>query len=963
MVRATVVALAARGPSFLPSLFSVLHNLDPPVQETLIPVLAGMGPVTLPPLLTALSREPEIAGFAEDLVAALGEPGTGTLLDILIADPPLADGSLLLLDPPGRDTATLIASRVGTVPPEARERLLALLIRAGPDALFPLIELLSSEEEDLRLSAAATIAQFGKAASGPLVKVMAREGSQGGAAQAVLVHLKEDAIPALVSCLYQEDEATRKTAVSCLAEIGETAAPALVVLLSSPEPAAAVAATEALVRIGEPALPWCVDSLESQTDEGRDRALKVLVRGGPAGIPLLTEAMRNPREPVRNTAVFTLALIGEPAVLALTGLLHDPAPIVRSGAAVALSRMGAPAIGPLVKELGSGNTDSRNAALVTLVRLGPLASPALVEAFFSHQDLIREYAKRALVMIGAPALPALIDRIGAVDETTSTEFSHIMTRMGRKGRDALYEALPGSPRPLRRIIAGQIRHFPDVPTDLTVRTALFFAMEDWERLVLEGEPALPVLFEGFSDEDPEIREACAQAAAAIGECALPGLVRCLSSSGPRVRDTARMALVRSGEPGISVLVPLLSGSDPALADQAAETLLLIGGPALPFLNKAALTGDTATLAPTTTLLGRMGEPGFSILVSLLGDPERGPYAIRALARTGSPAVPALLRVIRSGTRAASRQGAVALSLLEEPRAGLILDALSVSSGDETQNLCAALETGGKPWVPCIIGWFREHPGERPADQAVTEIVSALVQDDREALLGLLASKVPIFMTEASRLLSAIGPDIVPDLIRLAGETDPGLRPVILSTIQSVGPEAAPVLTETAMNEDAPLPSRTCCITALGNLDKKESDPVLIALTRDRDPSVRAVAMQTVRLTAAGKEACKAGLYDPEPDVAGISARRIGLMGREGIGPLMEAVSHPSGHVRRSAVIGLAVLGEPAVYLLSRTLWDPDPLVRTAAARAFEDLGIVPEYALDALRLESIRSGSGGGVRG
>ncbi len=162
----------------------------------------------------------------------------------------------------------------------------------------------------------------------------------------------EKAVPALVRCLYEESDMTRRNACYALNAVGAPAVGELRNALKySPEHVRANAA-EALGDLGtkaEPAVPALVETLQDESASVQARAIEALgttSQSSALAVPALTKALEDPNEGVRRNAVFALSRIGENAADAVEGLenlLFDGNRYIRGNAVHALHRIGTPA--------------------------------------------------------------------------------------------------------------------------------------------------------------------------------------------------------------------------------------------------------------------------------------------------------------------------------------------------------------------------------------------------------------------------------------------------------------------------------------------------------------------------------------------------------------------------------------------------------------------------------------------
>ena len=176
--------------------------------------------------------------------------------------------------------------------------------------------------------------------------------STGLQAAYALPQFGEQAVAALVRCLYDDPEMTRRNACYALNAVGSPAVDALCNALKDPSEQVRDNAAEALGDLGrkaESAVPALVEALSDESGRVRVRTAEALGTAGQSSsvaAPSLAKALADPNDGVRRNAIFALARIGKDAdgaVEGLQNLLFDANRYVRGDAVYALYRIGTPA--------------------------------------------------------------------------------------------------------------------------------------------------------------------------------------------------------------------------------------------------------------------------------------------------------------------------------------------------------------------------------------------------------------------------------------------------------------------------------------------------------------------------------------------------------------------------------------------------------------------------------------------
>lgn len=226
-----------------------------------------------------------------------------------------------------------------------------------PRAIGPLIAALYSDNTQLQLEAARSLARIGKPAVAALIATLRHESPQvWKLAAAALVKIGRPAVSRLLQALEREDETARVLIIEILAQIGDPSAiPAYMHALASPDRAVVTAAALALARSGHDAVnPLLIAAHNFQNRTIQRHAVEVLKALGEVSVAPLLELMRIGTDLERNQAAWILGRIGKPAVPGLLEALQHADARVRYAAAWSLgytrSRAAVPALTLLLSD-------------------------------------------------------------------------------------------------------------------------------------------------------------------------------------------------------------------------------------------------------------------------------------------------------------------------------------------------------------------------------------------------------------------------------------------------------------------------------------------------------------------------------------------------------------------------------------------------------------------------------------
>jgi cyclophilin family peptidyl-prolyl cis-trans isomerase/HEAT repeat protein len=346
------------------------------------------------------------------------------------------------------------------------------------------------------------------------------------------------------------------------------------------------------------------------------------------------------------------------------------------------------------------------------------------------------------------------------------------------------------------------------------------------------------------------------------------LIRLLNDPQARVRRRAALAIGRVGLPsGIAPLEQTLGDVEPEVRQVAAFALGLIGDtrarPALtaalgdqqPLVQGRAaealgLIGDKADAVPIAAMVQAHVKAG--VLANLLPDDLSYPLAAEveaarlglfALARLG--VYDALASVVLDGAgQPVSRWWPVAYAVQR------------VSDAKATPALLALLQTPGR-YTPAFAA---KGLATAKAPQAVAPLRDMVEQRRAD----------PSVVIQAIRALAAIGdPSVAPTLIKLVADValDPTLRHEAMTALVAVaGADASDLMVD--LSSDASPAVRAAAMRALARIDPDTLMATLAGLDADRDWTVRAAQAATLATLSAGQGHARLEvmLADPDPRV-------------------------------------------------------------------------------------------------
>ncbi len=398
----------------------------------------------------------------------------------------------------------------------------------------------------------------------------------------------------------------------------------------------------------------------------------------------------------------------------------------------------------------------------------------------------------------------------------------------------------------------------------------------------------------FSDPDPEVRLAVADAALAIR----------LPEAGGRV-------------------VKWLSDSDARVREAAAEVLAVLASPAgVSGLGRALEDPEASVRAAAALALGSSRSPDASLF--LLGhlddtDPEVRHAVIAALEDLGDPrAVVPLIGRIQEQRAALRRQAAAALGTLGDLRAASAL-IVTLADGDAGVRGAAATSLGKLRAEDAVwsLGALLQTEADPEVQGAVLDSLGAVgTAASVEAILRALGVAHPAGARVEAALANA-GEAAIPSLERCVFQPSaPGAADICIGALGAIGGEPARAVIERALRQGAG--SATSALTALGRVGDPKALPTVLEFLTSAAPAERRAAIDaTGQLLAPDRDL---GLA-VEPIVLALNrahgarleqAALIGLLGRTGspraAASLFPAASSNDAYLRAVALEAIGELG-------------------------------------------------------
>ncbi len=481
-----------------------------------------------------------------------------------------------------------------------------------------------------------------------------------------------------------------------------------------------------------------------------------------------------------------------PAVPWLIKALDDPDGSIRFAAAHSLGQIGAdPAevVPALARSLRKADGFTKGIIGLALARFGAAAIPTLLDATRDGDYRVRYEGVRALRLIGPAARMAegrFVEMLEDSNPGNRVEAAYALWLLG----------------PDRRWLDVLIRSLED-PDDFAQVTAASFLTS----IGPEAEPAIPTLIRGLADPSDFAKGRSSAVLAAIGPravSAIPALLR--SARGPNKAYLIRDVLVRIGPGAVPELVVGLD--DPDVREAVAQALGRIGKSSSPALSR--LRALMATAPPRDRVVNALAiwridgdRAVVPVLASVLLGDEFLPRALALSAleeirADAESAIPTLIGILHHENRF-TRQGAAKVLGAIGPGASGSIPALRAMLHDqETSN---RIEAARALWriersrlaVDALAGG----PGGSKTRHTSAVLALGEIGPEAGAALPALieALEVDSIFGKAivAEVLGKIGPAArvaVPRLVEIHNDLHNTERPSFAKAIKALDPEAA-----------------------------------------------------------------------------------------------------------------------------------------------------------------------------
>ena len=469
--------------------------------------------------------------------------------------------------------------------------------------------------------------------------------------------------------------------------------------------------------------------------------------------------------------------------------------------------------------------------------------------------------------------------------------------------------------------------------------------------------AVPALIEQLNDGSPMVRAHAAHALGQIGSTAKPAasaLSKLIGDKDLRVRREAARAYIRI-KPGPEVSIPLfnklLKESAPEVRIHAMAAIADMGKAAVPGLTKALEHKEAAYWA--------------SLLLADIGPDS-------------APAVPALVKLLKTDDRPEVRREAVLALANIGPAAAEAVPELAKALGEEgsfiRDSAVYALGSIG-PKAKSAEGELRAIVNDKnypPFIRTSGLWALAKINPDDEHLVRQVVPRLVLAMTAknhrirdaAVQALVDLKPDpsIVRPVIKMAmANADPEALDDMLDALANFGSQAIPNLID-ALGEESVRAEAAVIIARIGP-PAKSAVPALIEALKDKNPKTRSEVL--FALGAIGPDAVSAvpaitdSLDDPDMKVCYGACYALGKIGpvampakvrlREKLSSSDEFLSMASAWALSNIHPECAATAQQSVPSLIKALKEPDSMIRLHAIESLQRLGILARDAVDDLK--------------
>ncbi|MFO0877122.1 MAG: HEAT repeat domain-containing protein [Gemmataceae bacterium] len=619
-------------------------------------------------------------------------------------------------------------------------------------------------------------------------------------------------------------------------------------------------------------------------------------------------------------------------------------------ATLALARMGSAALPALQAALEDRRNGVPQAALSLLSRLGPAARPVLgrvTRQLASPDPTLRRLAAQVLATLGPAgrdAIPSLEKILNDSDAEVRLEVVRALARLGReKGVAATLAGLLNEP-----------------PTSVT--TAALSQAGDMVGQVKTLEKPVRTL---LGASQPEIRLSAAEALFRLTGAAEPGLKvieRSLRSTtqDERLLAIAALGVMKDNDKAMSLISGLLRDKQPQIRREAASSL--VGSVALSEdLNNSLIVALTdadpgvgwwsaLVLASSPRDLRRLEDQimrNLQLPLSLTGEEEVN--RILDVQRPGRAVIALQQLMISAPTRiqveAAHLLGIGQVDAL--PSRETLMKTLETSDGQLRRAVASTLGRMGVEVQPILIKLLAsEQERVRQGAAQALGIQGLPARSALPTLLRLLQDPSPGVRTQAAIALWSI--EGKPDqpltvLNQVLKDVDHRDRWEAIEGIGRIGVEARPfikgiteILVTALKDRDARVRVHAARWLWRRTHQGRVVEPLLQESLADRDPQVRAIAVETLAELPLDERPFAAlfrALDDREVQVRLLAELAVSQGGPEVLPHLLEGINSPVARVRAGTLWAVARLGPSARSIRERVeklIRDPDTRVQLAA---------------------------------
>ena len=456
--------------------------------------------------------------------------------------------------------------------------------------------------------------------------------------------------------------------------------------------------------------------------------------------------------------------------------------------------------------------------------------------------------------------------------------------------------------------------------------------------------------------------AAAMALAELGPKAAPAvaeLANALQAPSEHVRLNAAIALGKIGEPAVTSVAKLLKNANANDRYYALWTLAWIGTPAKGALGDVTLAladKDANVRRKAAYALGRVapeGKTAVAPLIRLFADEniDVRQSAAESLGKLGVIAVPGLIDALKDDSKSVQSYAAKALGEIGSDAKAAVepLGAMLTSTDAHVEAAAiAALAKIGKASIPVLIKAIEnENPATRAravqtlgmiGGDAVPALVDALGHKQAEVRLGAAAALAPLRVSDKMVVLA---------LAHGVTDSDKRVGSQCLRSLQTLGTGAklaVPKLIASLKEVDSATKLQIANVLQGINEESPAMLAAAVELVKDSSPTVRQVALAI--LAQQGKPALPhviESLKDADISVRFAAVQSLQWLPgdlKDALPSLTSLLDQGSAFQKRSVILALRRVGEPAVPTLINLVKTKENLTRTNAIFALT--GICPD---------------------